>query len=125
MKKKILVVDDEKDFCHFVKKALEASEEFKVTISNDGAEGVRKAKELLPDLVILDVMMPKMGGYEVAAELQKEEDTRKIPIIFLTAVETEREVKDEGYLLEGKRFIAKPVKIHDLINSIKAALAGG
>jgi len=123
MKKKILVVDDEKDFCHFLKKALEATEEFKVTTANEGEDGIKKAKELLPDLIILDVMMPKMGGYEVAEALKNSPQTRGIPIIFLTAVVTEREVKDEGYLLEGKRFIAKPVKIRELIDKIGAALA--
>ncbi len=123
MKKKILVVDDEKDFCHFVKKALEATEEFKVTTANEGEDGIKKAKELLPDLIILDVMMPKMGGYEVAEALKNSQETRDIPVIFLTAVVTEREVKDEGYLLEGKCFIAKPVKIRELIDKIGTALS--
>jgi CheY-like chemotaxis protein len=123
MKKKLLLIDDEKDFSHFLKKALEATEEFKVTACNEGGEGVLKAKEVLPDLILLDVMMPGMGGYEVAEALQKMTETRDIPVIFLTAVVTDREVKDDTYLLDGKRFVAKPVKIKDLVNKIKAALA--
>jgi DNA-binding response OmpR family regulator len=122
MKKEILVIDDEKDFCYFLKKALEATEEFKVTVSYDGEDGIKKAKELAPDLVLLDVMMPKMGGYEVAEELKKSEETKNIPLVFLTAVVTEREARDEGYLLGGRCFIAKPVKIHELVNKINTTL---
>ena len=124
MKKKILLIDDEKDFSHFLKKALEATEEFKVTACNEGREGMQKAKEDAPDLILLDVMMPGMGGYEVAEGLQKSEETRQIPVIFLTAVVTEREVKDDGYMLDGKRFVAKPVRIKELISKINAVLGG-
>lgn len=124
MKKKVLLIDDEKDFCHFLKKTLEATEEFKVTVANEGKDGLRKAREGMPDVILLDVMMPGMGGYEVAEELKGEKETHKIPVIFLTAVVTDREIKDESYLLYGKRFIAKPVKIKELVGKIKAALAG-
>ena len=83
--KTILVVDDSPDTVEMVKVALEASG-FSVNTASSGSEGLRKACESPPDLMILDIMMPEMNGFEVLEKLRSEEETAQIPVIFLTEI---------------------------------------
>jgi len=84
MKKKILIVDDEPDFADMIKMRLEAND-YEVVTANDGVEGLRKAEEENPNLILLDIMMPGMDGYEVLRRLKRGEGTQYIPIVMLTA----------------------------------------
>lgn len=81
---KILVVDDEKDVVDLLKFLLE-KDGHSVHTASDGEEAVRQAHTVHPDLIVLDIMMPKKDGYTVHMELQESEDTRGIPTIVLTA----------------------------------------
>ncbi len=119
---KILIIDDEEDFCHFVKLNLEITNEFEVFTSVDGTEVVRLPKRKGPDLILLDVMMPKMGGSEVAESLLSDPLTRDIPIIFVTALVQKSEEKDKSALIGGHMFISKPVVSNELIGRIKLVL---
>ena len=85
MPKTILIVDDYADFARVLEGRLKA-EGFEVQVALDGTRGIQKAKELKPDLLILDIMMPDVGGTEVRVELMKDPGTRDIPIIFLTGL---------------------------------------
>ena len=85
MSKTILVVDDYADFAQLLARRLKA-EGFETWLAQDGPSGIQKAKELKPDLIILDIMMPGVGGTEVRVELMKDLTTRDIPIIFLTGL---------------------------------------
>lgn len=87
MPKKILLVDDEPDIVVVMKFTLETNG-FEVITAYDGDEGWQKAKEYKPDLIILDVLMPKMLGDDLAAKLKGDPDTGRIPIIFLTNLPT-------------------------------------
>ncbi len=117
MNKKILVVDDEIDITKLLKYNLE-QEGFQVDVAHDGATAIAKAQER-PDLIILDVMMPAMDGWEVIRELKKKKETESIPILFLTAKGTEL---DEvlGLELGADDYIVKPISPRKLIARIKA-----
>ncbi len=92
--KKILLVDDDETLCQMYQDRLEASN-FEVEVVHNGEDGFKKAKEIKPDLILLDIMMPKVNGYEVYRRLKNEESTSSIPVIFLTAL-----IKDEKKLKE-------------------------
>lgn len=118
-KKKIALIDDENDFCFFVRHMLENTGRFSVTVANDGEEGLRLVKREKPDLILLDVMMPKVSGPDVADAVLQDAELKAIPIIFMTALVTEEEV---GFRLMkeigGRNFISKPVESEKLINCI-------
>ncbi len=119
MKKRILIIDDEIDFCYFLGKNLEDTNEFEVEISYSGEDGLKKIKLRRPDLILLDVMMPGVSGSDVAAELKNNEATRDIPVVFLTAIVQEQEVQKSQNLIGGWYYIAKPVKMDVLLKLIK------
>ena len=83
MPKKILLIEDEKLIIELLQKKL-ADEGYDVYIAADGEEGVKKIKEIKPDLVLLDVIMPKMGGFEVMEEINRDESIRKTPVIIIS-----------------------------------------
>ncbi len=122
-KRKILLIDDEKDFCFFVKNNLELTNEFTVTYATDPTKGIEIAKKEHTDLVLLDIHMPQMEGSDVAVVLKSDPKTRNIPIIFLTAVVTQEETGREGIReIGGQNFIAKPVDTETLASCIKIRL---
>lgn len=116
--KRILLVDDEEDFGFFVKKNLEARGEFTVEVCNDSVHAFEIAKQLKPDLILLDILMPAKNGPVIAEELQNDADTRKIPFIFLTAVVQRSETEKSNNVIGGEYFIAKPVKVDELASII-------
>ena len=84
--KKVLIVDDEPDAIDIVEAMLSEIENITTLSANDGDSGLEKAKEAEPDLIILDVQMPGKNGFEVFAELKKDESTMDIPVIMLTGI---------------------------------------
>ena len=92
MKRKILVVDDEIDMVRLLHYTL-ASGGFEVLEAHTGFEAVRTAREHKPDLILLDVKLPDMNGFEVCRALKVEERTREVPVIMLTALDKEKDVR--------------------------------
>lgn len=121
-RKKILIIDDEEDFTFFVKMNLEQSGKFEVTTANKGSEGIRLAKTMHPDLILLDLLMPEMSGAEVSQELIETQAMKDIPIVFLTALARKEDVEQGDYKIGGRNFIAKPVTTEELIVRIEAVL---
>lgn len=122
-KKLILLVDDEKDYCYFMSRNLEASGEFSVIFSHEGQEAINLAKKEHPDLILLDIVLPGISGTDVANVLLDDPKTRRIPIIFLTAVITQRELgANVVNEIGGNDFIAKTAQIEDVIKAIKKLL---
>ncbi len=122
-KKKVLLIDDEKDLCFFLKANLENTGEFDVIVSNRGDKGIKLAQREKPDLILLDILMPGMSGDEVAEILLENPATAKIPIIFLTAMVTKEEIGDVALKKRGGRnFIAKPITTEELVGAIKKVL---
>ena len=116
--KKILLIDDEEDFCFFVKLNLEKTGRFKVLTTTSGANGVIIASREHPDLILLDIIMPEMGGGQVAELLLENPKTRSIPVLFITAIASRREVQSQEGIIGGRNFIAKPVTPEELIAKI-------
>ncbi len=122
MKKRILIIDDERDFCRMVKFNLERTKQYEVLFATDGRSGIEIARSKKPDLILLDIRMPKMSGGEIAEELLEDPSTNKIPIVFLTALVKKEEVAKQSGYISGRPFIAKPVTSQDLIKRIEEEL---
>ena len=122
-RQKILLIDDEEDFCYFAKLNLEKTGNYTVFTATGGREGIALAGQHKPDLIVLDVMMPRMDGGQVAQALLEDEATRAIPIVFLTAVIREEEVSKSGGRIGGRHFIAKPITPEKLVESIEYYLS--
>jgi len=118
-KKKILLIDDEEDFCFFVKLNLERTGEYQVFTATDGIEGIRLAKQLKPDLIFLDIVMPKMDGGRVAEILLEDESTKNIPFVFVTAMISDNNLAGYGGEIDGRDFITKPAASKSLIEKIE------
>ena len=109
MDKKILIIDDEEDFCYFAKKNLEAISNYKIIVANKGKKGIQIARKEKPDLILLDIMMPGIDGFEVLKRLKANEKTQDISVIMLTAKdEDESKIKALGLYCED--YLVKPVE---------------
>ena len=111
--KKMLVIDDEKDFGYFLKQNFELAGGYSVTVATNGRDGIAAATRDRPDLILLDVIMPNMSGFEVLKELKENRTTTAIPVVMLTAVDTD-EAKEKALGLYNEDYIVKPVAISDL-----------
>jgi CheY-like chemotaxis protein len=118
-KKKILVVDDEEAMTRMLKRNLEATNRYDVRTENSSSAAVTAASEFLPDLILMDMMMPGMDGGDVAAKLKEDKRLSHIPIVFLTAIVKKEEAQPTGSKIGGLTFLAKPVKLDDLITCIE------
>lgn len=120
MAKKILVVDDEREISELVELRLQAAG-YEVSIADDGQEGLAKAKAEMPDLIILDVMMPKIDGYKVCGLLKADSRYKKIPIILFTAraQEADQKLSEE---VKADAYINKPFKSEEMMKKIKELL---
>lgn len=116
-KKKILLVDDEKDLVKIVKFRLEAND-YEVITACDGQEALEKARGEKPDLIILDLMLPKMDGYKVCGLLKKDSRFMRIPIIMFTAKAQEEDMR-LGEELGADAYITKPFEPGVLLDKIK------
>lgn len=121
MKRTILVIDDEPDFCFFLKENLELAGPYTVLTAMSGAEGLALALTARPDLIILDLLMPAIDGAAVYRQLDSHRVTAATPVIMLTALDPEiaRERVPE---LPREAFLTKPVAITDLRARIEAIL---
>ena len=119
-KEKILVVDDEPDIVKLITLKL-VNEGFKVFGANDGQEALKKVAEEKPDLIILDISMPKMDGWEVCEKLKAQPESKDIPIIMLTALGYIAE-EFKGLQMGAIRYIKKPFDADDLITAVYQVL---
>jgi signal transduction histidine kinase len=117
---KILVVEDSRDLLEDVIEMLEL-EGYDAYGAADGLEGVETARDILPDLIVCDIMMPELDGYGVLQELSSDPRTAMIPFIFLTA-KTEREDMRHGMSLGADDFLTKPFLVSELLDSIDSRL---
>lgn len=117
MTKKILVVEDEKSISDIVKFNLE-KEGYEVEAAFDGEEAIKKVYEILPNLILLDIMLPKKDGFQVLKEIRKE---LKIPVLMLTAKDDEVD-KVLGLELGADDYITKPFSMRELMARVKANL---
>ena len=121
-KKRILLVEDEIELNEMIKIRLEAND-FEVMTAFDGQEGLDIAREQEPDLIILDLMLPKIDGYKVCGLLKSDARYNKIPIIIFTAL-AQNSNKDMGIEVGADDYITKPFKSEVLLEKIKELLLG-
>ena len=120
-KRRVLIVDDDLDSTHLVKILLEKTGNYVVLEENDADQAHQSARNFRPHAILLDIMMPKTDGGEVAAQIEADPELQSTPIIFLTALVTEPETK-AGLRIEGHRSLAKPINIPQLIDQIEESL---
>lgn len=119
-KGKILLIEDEPSQVMMVKFRLEANN-FDVVAACDGEEGLKKAYEEKPDLILLDVVMPKINGYEVCRRLKRSPETQNIPVLLFTA-SAGPNIKGKARACGADNYITKPFDAADLVGKIKALL---
>ena len=118
--KKILIVDNEVEALRVLERMLSIVG-YSVIEATNAKDAIIIAKDMHPDLVILDILLPDMSGGETANILQNDSTTKDIPIIFLTGLLTKEEAKERS-AAEGRRFIAKPYKPDELLGEIRKYL---
>jgi DNA-binding response OmpR family regulator len=121
MSKKILVVEDDPSALRLAEYAL-SQEGYQVITASDGLEGLKKARNEHPDLVILDVMLPGLDGYEVCQQLRHEPETAKLTILMLSAKAREID-QDTGLKMGADAYLAKPSDPSAIVDKVKALLA--
>lgn len=119
--KKILIVDDEAGFTRLMKLTLEKTGEYEVVEENDGSRAHETARRERPDLILMDIVMPRMDGGDAAAQIRKDPVLAQIPIVFLTAIVSRKEAAP-GELIGGFPFLSKPVSLEDLRGCVEKLL---
>ncbi len=122
MAKKILVVDDEVRVLTVIQKRLQSAG-YEVITATNGRDGLKLARAENPDLVILDLILPGMGGYEVCSFLKRDKRFSHIPVIILTARSQEKDI-EEGNRAGADAYFTKPFNPEELIKKIEELLAG-
>lgn len=118
---KILIIDDEKSIGEAVKIGLERSGEYEVRIETRGWKGPAVARKFKPDLILLDIIMPRKNGFEILKILKRDSRTISIPVIMLTMVEGEQ-AKTQAAQLFDEDYIVKPSSIEELKEKIEKVL---
>ncbi|MFN7036892.1 MAG: response regulator transcription factor [Bellilinea sp.] len=118
--KKILIIEDDDIVARTIERCLRGGE-YRVTIAGSGVEGLQAARRDVPDLVILDVIMPGMDGYSVCKEMRKDALLAEVPILFLTA-KTKDDDKITGLAAGADDYLGKPFNVDELLLRIKAIL---
>jgi DNA-binding response OmpR family regulator len=119
--KKVLVVEDEPDIRNLIAFALQYAG-YQVLVSVDGEDALRQADEEQPDLILLDVKMPKMDGYEACQLLRAQDSTKDIPVVFLSARGQDSEIQ-RGLELGAEEYILKPFAPDELYRRVGSILA--
>jgi DNA-binding response OmpR family regulator len=119
-KRKVLVVDDEPSIAKILRKQLEVAG-FEVNVGVDGEDGLAKVREWRPELVLLDVMLPKINGHDVCKMLKADPELKGIPVIMLTA-KTQRQDQDLAQQQGADGFLTKPFQLSELLAKVKGLL---
>ena len=124
-KAKILIVDDDIDFVESTRTILEAKP-YEVIVAHEGNEGLEKARQEKPDLILLDVIMPVKDGFSAAEQLKKDPQLKKIPLIMLTGFSSKRQESSipvsRGFALEAEEYLEKPVTPETLLATVEKFL---
>lgn len=118
-KKRVLIIDDEANFCNLIKKNIEHTGEFEVHIATNGDDGITLARNIKPDLILLDLVMPGMDGSDVASVIRNDKDIEDTPIVFLTSMVRKEEANPQENFTRGYALLAKTVTVRELMECIK------
>jgi twitching motility two-component system response regulator PilH len=117
----VLIVDDSPTEVHVMQKALE-QHGFRTACAADGSEAIRKARELHPDLILMDIVMPGLNGFQATRQLANDPETRAIPVIMVTSKAQESD-RVWGLRQGAVDYIVKPVVVEKLVQKAQAAIA--
>jgi len=124
---KILLVDDDVDFTESTKIILESGP-YEVIVAYEGDEGLKKARQENPDLILLDIIMPVKDGFTAAEQFKKDPQLSKIPVLMLTSFSSRGAgtgiPRSRGFALDAEDYIEKPVTPEELLSKIKLYLKG-
>lgn len=117
--KKILVIEDDLDICNILSFSLRR-EGFDVSVANDGIDGLRKARELRPHLIVLDLMLPLLPGEEVCKAIREDDDPEfsRLPVVMLTAKASEAD-RIIGKVIGANHYMTKPFKMDELLGEVQ------
>ena len=118
---KLLVVDDDKEITEMLQKRL-IREGYEVVVAFDGEEALAKAKETNPDVILLDLMMPRLNGFEVLKEIRKNYKDKWRPIIIISA-KTELDSVKQCYDLEADHYLTKPCSMENILRGIRTMIS--
>lgn len=121
-KRKILIVDDDAFMARMLKSRLQQTEIYEVGIETNAIDAVNSIRVFMPEIVILDIMMPGVGGEIIADEVLNDEKLSHIKIVFLTGLITKDEVQSKEHNFSGRTMLAKPVDIDVLLTCIEEQL---
>jgi CheY-like chemotaxis protein len=119
MKKRILLVDDEKSFTNLLKINLEETGHYEVRVENWAEDAFAAARQFKPDLILLDIIMPRMPGGNVAAQIKEDPELKDTPIVLLTAAVRKHQVEENEGIICGFPCLAKPVPVETIIEAIE------
>ena len=117
--KRILVIDDEPGITRTMKVNLERSGAYSVCTENHAGRALETACHFHPDIIFLDVMMPEIDGGHLAAQIKSDPELKSVPVVFLTALVSPEETTDNGAMIGGHFFIAKPANLAALTDCIE------
>jgi two-component system, OmpR family, response regulator len=121
--KRILIIDDDPDVTGLLKLNLELNGLYEVRTENDSEAALRAAGEFSPDLILLDVMMPGLDGGQLATLFAARARFKQVPIVFLTAAVTRKELSERGGRVGGLPFLAKPADLEEVLRCLSRELA--
>ena len=119
MKKKVLLVDDEKSFTNLLKLNLEQTGNYEVRVVNCPEDALVNAQEFRPDIVLLDIIMPRLPGGNVAAQLEADPALKDVPIVFLTAAVQRRRLAEMDGIISGRPCLTKPATVEEIVEMIE------
>jgi len=118
-KKRILLVDDDRSFTNLLKLNLEESGQYEVRVENWAEDALAAAREFQPDLVLLDIIMPRLPGGNVAAAIESSPELKGTPIVFLTAAVRPHQVEENEGIICDHPCIAKPATLEQIVEVIE------
>jgi two-component system cell cycle response regulator len=122
--KRVLVVDDEEELTRVLARRLSAGWGFEVSVAHDGAEGLRKAASFRPDVILLDLAMPEVGGWEMCRRLRADPDTSRIPVVIMTAWDS-KDLAGRGEAAGAAKILLKPIDERELLAELRTLAGGG
>jgi CheY-like chemotaxis protein len=122
-KKRILVIDNEVGFTDLVKLMLEAAGNYEVQTENDAGQAMLTTRRFKPDLILLDIVMPGVGGGVIATQIKHEDGLKQVPIVFMTALVARYQTDKGERKIAGHPLLAKPMRADELVQCIEKQLA--
>lgn len=121
MKPRVLIVDDDEEIVQMLTMALE--DDYEITVSFNGLEAIQRIVHFEPDLMIMDIMMPKMNGYQLLQSIRRNSFFRDLPVVVLSAKSTPKD-REYAAKLGANKFLAKPYNLHDLTGALQGIVEG-